>query len=139
LAAAGVERLGLWDRVAEVLPVERLLPAPAQGAIAVEGRANDMPAALAALEDRATRRAVTAERALLARLGGGCGLPLGALATCEGQDGTGPIRLRACAWHADGRRSAAGEAVADTPEEAAEQVFQALVRQGIETWWKQTN
>lgn len=135
LAAAGVERLGLWDRVAEVLPLDRFLPAPAQGAIAVEGRVGDMPAALRVLDDGATRRAVTAERALLARLGGGCGLPLGALATCEGTDADGPVHLRACAWQPEGRRVACAEAVAATPDDAAEQVFQSLVRQGVQAWW----
>ncbi len=89
VAAAALERLGLMDRAAEVLEPEVLLPQVAQGALAVECRSGDEAtiALLAGIEHRAARRAVDAERAFLARLGGGCDLPVGAYAT-EADDGT---------------------------------------------------
>jgi hydroxymethylbilane synthase len=88
LAEAGLHRLGLDDHVTERLGPPRFLPAPGQGALAVECRADapEVHALLAPLDDPDTRAAVTAERTLLARLEGGCLLPLGALAqrTLEG-------------------------------------------------------
>ena len=83
LARAGLQRLGLGSRVTEVLEPEQMLPAPGQGALAIERRADDaaVAARLDALDDPATRLATAAERALLARLEGGCQVPVGALAT----------------------------------------------------------
>ncbi len=80
VAAAALRRLGAIDRAAEVLSPATMVPQVGQGAIAVECRAGDDRAAgsLAALDHAPTRRAVTAERAFLARLGGGCDLPAGA-------------------------------------------------------------
>jgi hydroxymethylbilane synthase len=88
-AAAALERLGLADRIAEVLEPAQLLPQVAQGALAIECRADDDATrrALAAIEDPVSRRAVDAERAFLAELGGDCDLPAGAHATIGG-DGT---------------------------------------------------
>jgi hydroxymethylbilane synthase len=84
MARAGLLRLGLDREVAEVL--EDLLPAPAQGALAVVARRDTAAADLAARLDHAeTRRAVEAERAVLAGLGGGCSLPLGVLAVRDGR------------------------------------------------------
>lgn len=93
LAAAGLVRLGLEARIAERLPPETMCPAVGQGALAVETRAEPDPAfaVCAQLEDRAARCAVEAERALLAALGGGCQVPLGAHAWLDG----GRLRLRA--------------------------------------------
>lgn len=86
LAAAGIERLqlDLGGRVLAPIAPERLVPAPAQGALAVQVRADDARTASlcrAALHDEATARAVAAERSVLARAGGGCHLPLGASVT----------------------------------------------------------
>src|SRR5439155_25571174 len=80
LARAGVERLGLTDCVSEVFPLERMLTAPAQCALAVQARAGDraIVAALAPLDHAPTRRAVMAERAVLHALRGGCSVPVGA-------------------------------------------------------------
>lgn len=89
VAQAALLRLGLADRAAEVLPVGTLLPQVAQGAIAVECRADDgeTRALLDAIDDQRSHRAVRAERAFLAELGGGCNLPCGALAVGEpGED-----------------------------------------------------
>jgi hydroxymethylbilane synthase len=80
LARAGVERLGLGGSVTEVFALERVLTAPAQGAMAIQARAGDdaLLARLAALEDAPTRVAVEAERAVLHELRGGCSVPVGA-------------------------------------------------------------
>ncbi len=82
VAAAALDRLGLSDQAAEVLETELMLPQVGQGAIAVECRADDEATRLRldAIDVRHLRSAVTAERAYLARLGGGCDLPVGALA-----------------------------------------------------------
>lgn len=86
LAVAGLERLDLGDAITEVIDRAILLPAPAQGAVAVQCRADDIQTLelLAALDDRATRIAVTAERAYLQHLEAGCRLPVAAYATIDG-------------------------------------------------------
>src|SRR5512134_1037358 len=83
LAGAGLTRLGLDQHVTEWLPLEVMLPAPGQGALAVQCRAADQTTLglLAALEDESVRKAVTAERAFLQALGGGCAVPVAAYAT----------------------------------------------------------
>ena len=88
LARAGLSRLGLEAHIAEVFPVDLMLPAPAQGALAVQCRAGDeeLRRVLARLDDGATRRAVDAERTVLHVLGGGCSVPVGATATYVGGD-----------------------------------------------------
>ncbi len=103
LAAAGLHRLGLADRISEYLPLPRWLPAPGQGAIAVATRADDRPTlrAFATVDHPTTRAAVGAERAVVAALGGDCDLPLGALATVH----AGRVMLDAALWSPDGRRS----------------------------------
>ncbi|MFG2723040.1 hydroxymethylbilane synthase [Streptomyces sp. NPDC048416] len=82
LAAAGLNRIGRSDVVTEFLSVDTVLPAPGQGALAIECTAADadLAAALAELDDPFTRAAVTAERSLLAALEAGCSAPVGALA-----------------------------------------------------------
>lgn len=80
LAAAGLRRLGLGDRIVSLLDAPNWLAAPGQGAIAVQARSNDarMTAVLASLDHAETRTAITAERALLGALEGGCQVPIGA-------------------------------------------------------------
>jgi hydroxymethylbilane synthase len=114
LARAGLARLGRVDEATEVLDPLQVLPAPGQGALAVECRADDtsLVSALAALEDPASRVAVVAERAVLATLEGGCSAPVGALAeVVEGDDGD-ELWVRAVALSHDGglsvRMSASG-------------------------------
>jgi hydroxymethylbilane synthase len=90
LARAGLSRLGRLAEVTETLDPIQVLPAPGQGALGIECRADDVAVleALAPLEDPATRAAVTAERQLLATLEAGCSAPVGALAeVVEGEDG----------------------------------------------------
>jgi hydroxymethylbilane synthase len=114
LARAGLARLGRLDEVTEVLDPIQVLPAPGQGALAVECRSDrdDVLAAAAALDDADTRACVEAERSLLARLEAGCTAPVGALAeVVEGDDGL-ELSLRAFAGSEDGsvelRRSLVG-------------------------------
>jgi hydroxymethylbilane synthase len=82
LAYAGLRRIGRLEAVSEIFDPVQMLPAPGQGALAVECRADrtDLIEILATLDDTATRAAVTAERALLAALEGGCSAPVGAYA-----------------------------------------------------------
>ena len=82
LACAGLSRLGLDAAISEVFTIERMLPAPAQGALAVQCRIADEPVrrCLQVLDHAPTRRVVDAERAMLHALGGGCSVPVGAVA-----------------------------------------------------------
>lgn len=103
LAAAGLHRMGWRRHIAEYLPPDQMCPAPGQGALAIETRLRSPAAeACAALESSATRAAVTAERALLEALGGGCQVPIGAFA--EVYNGT--LRLHAIVIAPDGSRCA---------------------------------
>lgn len=104
LAAAALDRLGLADRIAERVDPSVVLPQVAQGALAAECRAEDDATRelLAGIDDAGVRAAVTAERAYLAELGGGCNLPCGALAE-TGDDGS--LRLEALLGSLDGRIS----------------------------------
>lgn len=102
LAVAGLNRLGWAERIAEHLRVELMCPAVGQGSLAIETRADDGPAVRACLrlDHVATHVCITAERAILAVLGGGCQVPIGAHATVA--DGT--IHLRAIVISPDGTR-----------------------------------
>ena len=117
LARAGLARLGRLDDVTEVMDPIQMLPAPGQGALAVECRSDDLDLveSLRALDDPHSRATVEAERAVLAGLEAGCSAPVGALAEIvEGEDGpdSTEIWIRAVALSADGalavRSSASG-------------------------------
>lgn len=120
LARAGMARLGRLEEVTEVIDPLQMLPAPGQGALAVECRAEDtalVAEVRAAVDDPRTRAAVTAERTVLAELEAGCSAPVGALAEiAEGDDGD-ELWMRATALSPDGtvavRLSATG-----TPDDA---------------------
>ncbi|MEW2315946.1 hydroxymethylbilane synthase [Streptomyces bauhiniae] len=107
LAAAGLNRIGRIDEVTDFLSVDTVLPAPGQGALAIECAASDadLVAALGELDDPHTRAAVTAERSLLAALEAGCSAPVGALADLFTD---GPVikemRLRGVVGTTDGSR-----------------------------------
>lgn len=138
LAAAGLRRIGRQSVICELLDPIQVLPAAAQGALAVECRAadDDVAAMLAVLDDPATRGAVTAERALLAALEAGCSAPVGALAEVVESAGAGgasgglEVFLRGSVTAADGndavRLSASG------PLDNAEQVGRRLAAELIE-------
>jgi hydroxymethylbilane synthase len=112
LAAAGLKRLGWGDRIAEILPPEQMCPAVGQGALAIETRAGFEKVAL--LDHADTHTAVVAERAVLAALGGGCQVPIGAYATVS----KGHIRLLAIVAAPDGSRVIRAEAEGEAADAA---------------------
>jgi hydroxymethylbilane synthase len=126
LAYAGLRRLGRADEATEVLDPIQILPAPAQGALAIECRTSDdgAKAVLAGLDHADTRSAVAAERALLAALEAGCSAPVGALAEiAEGDTGT-EVFLRASVTAIDGNDAVRLSATGATTE--AEEVGRRL-------------
>lgn len=127
VAAAALDRLELADRIAERLEPSVLLPQVAQGALAVECRADDATAlaALGAIDDPAVHRAVAAERAFLGALGGGCDLPVGALAVLDGST----VRMEALVAEPDG--SAPRRATDADPDPAT--LGRRLARRLVET------
>lgn len=129
LAAAGLARLGLLGRATQIFDPKVFLPAPGQGALALELRAADaeVAALLAPLDHAPTRAAVAAERALLAGLGGGCDLPIGAYAWLE----AGQLALRALSADEAGH-IASGEAYGspDDPCALGRQLAMALLQPG---------
>ena len=121
LALSGLRRLGLEHCASEVLDLETMLPAPAQGALAVEARAGEdsveLARAVAVLDDEPTRLAVTAERALMAGLGAGCAAPVGAWARLRGGERElGVLALRAVVTSLDGGREVGCELSTALPE-----------------------
>ena len=114
LAEAGLRRLGLADRVSQVLPTDIMLPAVGQGALGIECRANDAATReiLASLNDPVTHAAVAAERTLLEHLRGGCMAPVGALGRAEGSR----LSLSAVVLSADGARRLTANEVGSTEE-----------------------
>jgi hydroxymethylbilane synthase len=124
LAVAGLRRLGWGDRITEILPLPRMVPAPGQGALAVAARAQDRTAArwAAPLDDLGTQRAVRAERALAASLGATCDTPLGAFGRTTGTR----LRLRALILSPDGSVRVAGQVIG--PSSDPEGLGRALAR-----------
>ncbi|SEL97924.1 hydroxymethylbilane synthase [Stigmatella aurantiaca] len=114
LAHAGLKRLGLEREISEVLSPEVSLPAVGQGVLAIQCRTEDarVRALLAPLEDETTRIAVTAERALLAKLEGGCTVPMAGHATLV----QGRVYLRGFVGRPDGTQVVAGEVRGLIPE-----------------------
>lgn len=134
LAVAGVTRLGAGDKIVEVLSTELVLPAVGQGALGIETRTADSETRklVAALEHPDTRVCVTAERALLRELEGGCQVPLGALAARETE--SGEIRIEAAVLSVDGRESVRREArgSASSPEALGKRLGQSLIDAGAD-------
>jgi hydroxymethylbilane synthase len=132
LAAAGLIRLGLADRIREYLSVEASIPAPGQGALGIECIASDRRVLelVAPLQDTNTTRAVAAERTVSRLLGGSCQLPLGAYAECR----DGVLTLNAFVATPDGRTllRAAGTGGAEDPEALGEQVAAQLRARGAD-------
>jgi hydroxymethylbilane synthase len=129
LAKAGLDRLGLSGRIAEILEPEILMPAVGQGAIGVEARLKDeeMGEAISKLDDFETRQSIVAERALLGALEGGCQVPLGAWARVE----RGELMLDAVICSPDGQKhirqkgSAPPEQARDLGHQVAELLWNA--------------
>ena len=127
VAAAGLQRLGRADEISELLD---FLPAPAQGALAIQAHAEraDVLAALAALHDAPTAQAVRAERALLHALEGGCSVPIGALAELKDAQ----LHLRACVASVDGRTLLEAEATGVEAEAVGLEAARLLREKGAE-------
>lgn len=123
MAAAALQRLGRESHIAEVLPVDVMVPQVAQGALAVECRVGD-EARFAAIEHATSRTAVDAERAFLAALGGGCDLPVGAYAVV-GDDGE--IELRGLLATLDGHIVLRGSESGRDPVEVGTSVATRLL------------
>jgi hydroxymethylbilane synthase len=130
LAAAGLLRLGLVPEHAAPMSLAEMVPAPGQGCLAVQARADDATTleVVAALEHGPTRDSLDAERAVMRALGGGCALPLGAFAE---RTATG-MRMVAIALTPEGARAARVEVGAPSPPEVAELARRELVAAGAE-------
>jgi hydroxymethylbilane synthase len=117
LAKAGLDRLGLNNRITETMDPEVFLPAVGQGCVAVECRLKDTEASelVSGLDDAETRTAIIAERSLLSALQGGCQVPMGAWARME----RGELVLEACVCSVDGVQYVKQRATS-APEQAAE-------------------
>ena len=128
LAAAGLKRLGWADRIRELLDPAVMCPAVGQGALAIETRADDGVAHKIArlLNDADTEAAVTAERALLATLEGGCQVPIGAHATVEGP----AIHLQALVASIDGSRVVRDRATGGNPVALGRELGERLLAAG---------
>jgi hydroxymethylbilane synthase len=132
LARAGLERLGLENTITEVIDPEWLLPAVGQGALGVECRSDDEQSleALRSLDHAPSRQAVTAERSLLAALGAGCQMPVGARTIIRDAD----LILQAVVLDPDGTRRLAAEGTdqCDNADKLGCAVAQVLLNQGAE-------
>lgn len=128
LARAGVERLGLGAHVSEVFDVADVLPAPAQGALAVQCReeAREVAALLAVLDHAPTRAAATAERDVLHRLGGGCSAPVAALAVPD----AGGLTLTAAVFDLTDGRAVRATATGTSPLDVGDAVARTLLGLG---------
>jgi hydroxymethylbilane synthase len=132
LAAAGLVRLDLEEHITERLPLDIMLPAPAQGALAVQCRSNDdviLPL-IRPIHHLPTWAAVTAERAFLAGLGGGCAVPVAAYAACDGPR----LRLRGLVASLDGRQivRADFDGLTDDPVHLGHLAAQEALAQGAD-------
>ena len=127
LAGAGLARLGIAPPHAAPLPVDEMVPAPGQGALAIQGREGGAGAEVAAsLDHPPSRAAFEAERRLVALLGGGCRLPLGAYAEWRDER----VRLLAVVTRPDGSDLLWSQVEAASPHEAAEEAAVSLIEAG---------
>ncbi len=130
LAAAGLKRLGLPERIKALIEPEQSLPAPGQGAMVIEIRSEraDLQQILAPLNHLPTAQAVTAERTLSRAFGGSCQIPLAAFAAVTGNQ----MRLRAMISTPDGQRVVTADAsgAADAPDALVQKIAEALQTQG---------
>jgi hydroxymethylbilane synthase len=130
LAGAGLTRLGLEENVTEWLSLNVMLPAPGQGALAVQCRSEDDETLLllSALEDISTRAAVTAERQFLLGLGGGCAVPVAAYADVRRE--TSDIILTGLVASIDGKKLIRVNGKGSDPQEVGKQLAQEAIAQG---------
>ncbi len=135
VAVAAMERLGWTDRLSDVLHPLDVLPQAGQGAIAVQCRVADdgTRELLGAIDHEPSHRALCAERAVLAELGGSCSLPVGALAETVNGDGAavvGVLRVSGLLASADGRTLIRRTGLGQDPETLGREVAQALLNSG---------
>ena len=134
LASAGLKRLGKTELIKLIIPVEIMCPAAGQGALGIEIRAGDAAVRqqFEFLNDPATRAATSCERALLNRLGGGCQVPIGALAEVGKDDRIGKLHLEAIVADPDGRKLLRESRDGDLnhPEQLGNEVGQTLLSRG---------
>ena len=128
LAAAGLLRLGIVPPHAAPMSIAEMVPAPGQGALALQTREDETRDVVAPLDQRDSRIALQAERRLTALLGGGCALPLGAYATIAG----GRVRLVGLVASPDGAQVVRTDVEAPSAEEAAERAAEDLRSQGAD-------
>ncbi len=133
LAGAGLTRLGLTAHVSQWLPLDVMLPAPGQGALAVQCRADDADTLglLAALDDAATRAAVDAERAFLEALGGGCAVPVAAYAEVLPQGG---LRLTGFVGASDGSGHWRGVLTGENAHALGQALAEKAIAEGARQW-----
>jgi hydroxymethylbilane synthase len=134
LAGAGLTRLGLGSHVTEWLSLDVMLPAPGQGALAVQCRADDETTLglLAALDDRSTRNTVTAERAFLSGLGGGCAIPVAAYAEILIGTHSPTIRLTGLVISVDGQKAIRVTGEGTDPLQIGHSLAQGAIAQGAD-------
>jgi hydroxymethylbilane synthase len=128
LAAAGLNRLGKRENIRQVLPAKLMCPAAGQGALAVEIRKGDAGVMrhVAFLDDKAARATTTCERAMLNKMGGGCQVPIGALAEMV----SGRLYLEAVVARPDGTKVLRESGEGDDPGRLGETVGEALLSRG---------
>lgn len=128
LAQAGLTRLGLQSHISEVFPLDVMLPAPGQGALAVQCRADDQETLtlLSPIHDPLIAAAVQAERAFLSCLGGGCSLPVAAFA----QKNNGTIILTGAVMSADGKQEIRLSAVDSEPHKLGQRLAELVLERG---------
>jgi hydroxymethylbilane synthase len=128
LAAAGLNRLGKTESIKQIISEDVMCPAAGQGALAIEIRSSDSETRqhLAFLDDPAARATTICERALLNKMGGGCQVPIGALAEIR----EGRLHVQAVVARPDGKKALRESADGDDPIKLGESVGEALLRNG---------
>src|SRR3984957_12043485 len=137
LAAAGLNRLGKTEMIRQIIPIDVMTPAAGQGALAVEIRKGDRATRelIAFLDDPVARATTTCERSLLSRLGGGCQVPIGALAQMQ----SGRMRLNAVVAHPDGTKVLRETRDGDDAVRLGEEVGDALLGKGANVILEEVN
>ena len=134
LAQAGLTRLGLQEYISEVFPLDVMLPAPGQGALAVQCRVDDVETLelLATIHNPLAAAAVDAERAFLSSLGSGCSLPVAAFA----QKNNDTIILTGAVISPDGKQSIRLSAVDQEPQSLGQRLAELVLERGAAEWLK---
>jgi hydroxymethylbilane synthase len=134
LAGAGITRLGLEEHVTQWLPLDVMLPAPGQGALGIQCRADDEEtlSLLSALEDAPTRAAVTAERQFLLGLGGGCAVPVAAYAEQMTREQRTEIRLSGLVSSLDGKKIIRVHGQSDDPLQLGDRLAEQALTEGAQ-------